>query len=134
MLFRSALHYTWYRYFENEKNGTYEPFSRTEIPMVREISNSDELHEMEGSYALCDLAYYYYREFGYVDELWKIEEVKHEISTRIIDFLSRQDLTPRKCKYCGRVLPWDYQYGVCYSCFEQMHGYRPEGRRKKRRR
>ena len=129
-----ALHYTWYRYFENEKNGTYEPFSRTEIPMVREISNSDELHEMEGSYALCDLAYYYYREFGYVDELWKIEEVKHEISTRIIDFLSRQDLTPRKCKYCGRVLPWDYQYGVCDSCFEQMHGYRPEGRRKKRRR
>ena len=127
------LHYAWYRYFEIEKNGSFEPFYKTSIHTVREIRNSDELHDMEQSYALCDLAYYYYREFGYADELWKIEEVKREISGLIIDFLSRQDLTPRKCRQCGRILPWDYQYGLCDICFERVHGYRPEGVKRRRR-
>ena len=77
------------------------------------------LDRLEGSYRLCDLCYNYVRRFlPEPDQLLAtIQQRKDLISSGIIHVLSTQKLPGRKCRQCGRRLPWNWPYAICDRCY-----------------
>lgn len=111
-----ALHDRWKKHFINEMNGTFEAFDDRGIEICETIHDSDELRSMEEAYEICDLDFYYYRVFRHDSELPVIQATKNEISKAIIRFLSEQHLSPKRCRNCGRILPWNFPYNICDRC------------------
>ena len=80
--------------------------------------NADEdIRELESCSEECDLLYNFDRKFngGKLNE--EIRAVRTEVSRRIMQILSMQKLEGKTCKYCGRPLPWNYEYSMCGTCF-----------------
>ena len=77
------------------------------------------LDRLEGNYRLCDLCYNYARRF--LEEpgelLRTIQQRKDLISSGIIHVLSTQKLPGRKCRQCGKRLPWNWPYAICDHCY-----------------
>ena len=77
-------------------------------------------------------------EGAHTDEtlLEEIQRRKDLISQGIIHILSTQKLQARKCKTCGRNLPWNWPYTMCDGCFrrENIRYGGPRGRRSGHRR
>lgn len=82
------------------------------------------LDRLEGSYRLCDLCYNYARRFLEEPEalLTTIQQRKDLISSGIIHVLSTQKLPGRKCRMCGKRLPWNWPYAICDRCFHARGG------------
>ena len=82
------------------------------------------LDRLEGSYRLCDLCYNYARRFLEEPEalLTTIQQRKDLISSGIIHVLSTQKLPGRKCRMCGKRLPWNWPYAICDRCFHSRGG------------
>ena len=59
---------------------------------------------------------------------------KNEISARIMELLSRQRLSMKKCRICGKELPFRHKYGVCEECFNRSEGQLRRANRPRRRR
>lgn len=59
----------------------------------------------------------------YGKELPEITKRKKDISAKISKILAAQALNPKKCKYCGRELKWNYPYSMCQKCHDSR--YRP---------
>jgi ATP-dependent RNA helicase SUPV3L1/SUV3 len=83
------------------------------------------LDRLEGDYRLCDLCYNYARRFlENADALLQtIQQRKDLISSGIIHVLSTQKLPGRKCRLCGKRLPWDWPYAVCDPCHRSRGGW-----------
>ena len=77
------------------------------------------LDGLEENYRLCDLYYNYARRFLEDPDqiLAAIQQRKDLISSGIIHVLSTQKLPGRKCRQCGRSLPWDWPYAICDRCW-----------------
>ncbi len=77
------------------------------------------LDSLEENYRLCDLYYNYARRFLEEPEdlLAAIQQRKDLISSGIIHVLSTQKLPGRRCKKCGRPLPWDWAWTICDRCY-----------------
>ena len=82
------------------------------------------LDRLEGDYRLCDLCYNYARRFLEEPEelLRTIQQRKDLISSGIIHVLSTQKLPGRKCKNCGKRLPWNWPYTICDRCYGSRSG------------
>ena len=46
-----------------------------------------------------------------------IQQRKDLISSGIIHVLSTQKLPGRKCRQCGKRLPWNWPYAICDHCY-----------------
>ena len=75
-----------------------------------------DIREYELGYRVCDLFFYHATRFGDPDEAYLIMQQKRILSGRIMDILSKEKLSFRKCRLCGKPLPWNYPFGVCDRC------------------
>ena len=97
---------------------------------IPEEGNASDLPELEEDFHVCDLLYSYMDRFEHPDGIPEVLGVKEQISKAIITILGKQELAGRRCRECGRPLPWSYAFGVCERCHRGMrrHG---RGRRKR---
>ena len=86
-----------------------------DIPMV---NKNDTLDELEIKYKKLDLYFSFCKTVGYNKNnfLINISSLKEDISLEIMEKLKTKE-TYRTCKYCGRKIPWDYEYSMCQKCF-----------------
>ena len=97
---------------------------------IPEEGNASDLPELEEDFHVCDLLYSYMDRFEHPDGIPEVLGVKEQISKAIITILGKQELAGRRCRECGRPLPWSYAFGACERCHRGMrrHG---RGRRKR---
>lgn len=100
------------------------------LPYAGELPNKVDLQDLEYTYKVCDLLYYYLERFGNDDELPAVREEKRVISEGITELLEKQQLPENRCKRCGRRLPWNYRYRVCESCHLRSRTGYHRGRRR----
>ena len=69
-------------------------------------------------YQKYDLIHNFVRLFGMPDtrEEQKRTDKKKEVSDTLTEVLKR-----RQCPDCGRALPYNYQYGICESCYSMRN-------------
>ena len=79
------------------------------------------LESMEHAYKVCDLLYSYNERFEHQEDIPEILQTKKDLSRRILRELSTKGLQPRRCKYCGKQLPWNHPYGMCEECHDRMY-------------
>lgn len=115
------------------------PFSAGEKQLVGQwiesmtaIVNNDELPEpidKRGSLDEIELTYksiglyllFLYR-LGRKTEATYWERIRKEVSDEANDHLRRAvKKYKKKCRNCGRKLPFDYPYGICSRCYENRH-------------
>ena len=77
---------------------------------------SKKMEVLESAYHFCDLLYNYCSKFD-EEDCGKVMERKKEISEKIIEILQTSEFSKRKCKYCGKTLPWNYPYSMCEKCY-----------------
>ena len=82
------------------------------------------LENAENLYKVYDLVYACIERFGKSSESDKILKYKKKLSERISYLLENSKLEYRTCKYCGRKLAWNYPYGMCSQCHDNMYGRR----------
>ena len=75
-----------------------------------------DLPVLEEAFHVCDLLYAYMDRFDHPEGIRDILDVKEKLSLTIMRILEKQELTGRRCKECGRPLPWNARYGVCDRC------------------
>ncbi len=121
---REELLDLWKKLFNYELKGTPLKLENCGIIHFDKIESSEELHEVENEYSKLDLLYQYNRKFEHDEELPKIMKMKEVFSDLMMEFLKSQNLSGRKCKYCGKPLSWDYPYGMCDKCFKHRFGYK----------
>lgn len=121
---REELLDLWKKLFNYELKGTPLKLGNCGIMHFDKIESSEELHEVENEYSKLDLLYQYNRKFEHDEELPKIMKMKEVFSDLMMEFLKSQNLSGRKCKYCGKPLSWDYPYGMCDKCFKHRFGYK----------
>ena len=121
---REELLDLWKKLFNYELKGTPLKLENCGIMHFDKIESSEELHEVENEYSKLDLLYQYNRKFEHDEELPKIMKMKEVFSDLMMEFLKSQNLSGRKCKYCGKPLSWDYPYGMCDKCFKHRFGYK----------
>ena len=84
---------------------------------------SENLKELEEEFKICDMLYHYADTFTERSDVPEILLRKSQISSAIMQILSREKLETRTCKYCGKALPFHYPHGVCKECFSvKQHG------------
>ena len=89
------------------------------------------LEVLEVQFKACDMLYHYIETFtaAHAEDLRAVLMRKNEISSRIMELLSRQRLSMKKCKICGKELPFRHKFGVCEECFSSRGGQRnPRGK------
>ena len=81
--------------------------------------DSGGLDKLERKFRICDLLYAYLRKFYPAESLIsEVSAVKSGIAHEILRILERQRFQGRRCRICGRKLPWNYEYSICEYCFE----------------
>ncbi|MBR3748347.1 MAG: hypothetical protein IKN28_00535, partial [Firmicutes bacterium] len=94
------------------------------------------LDVLEVQFKACDMLYHYIEAFtaGHTEDLRAVLMRKNEISARIMELLSRQRLSMKKCRICGKELPFRHKFGVCEECFARAEGrIRPQRNPRRRR-
>ena len=77
-----------------------------------------DIQELEVEYRRMDLLYGYSRRITRDTGSFEvISVIRKDLSAAIMRILSEQKLTPRKCRKCGKELPWNYPFGLCYDCY-----------------
>lgn len=91
---------------------------------IPESKKDDTLETLELKYKMLDLYFSFARTVHYNknDFLKNIMKLKEEISIEIMEKLKTKE-TYRTCKYCGKKLPWDYNYSICQKCFKSRRNY-----------
>ena len=79
-----------------------------------------DMSELELLYRQYDLLYSCIKRFEPESDRGKeMDTARAEISERLITLLKDQKYESRKCKRCGKALPFGYRYNVCDRCFRQ---------------
>lgn len=86
------------------------------------ILEGTELNDYENYYKGLDLYYAFARNFGYYIDIEWVTKEKQRISENINDCLVK-DIAKnhRRCKYCGRILRWDYPFNMCSKCYNNQY-------------
>ena len=113
----SVLRTIWQEMFLDEMEGTVSSFEPEYSYIPRPISAN--LPDLEFLYEKCDLIYYFCRAFRHEDCMPRLEEARKEICQNIMKILAEMKLPGKRCKKCGKPLPWNYPYGYCEDCFSQ---------------
>ena len=102
-----------------------------DIEKRRAISISDvnkRIQGLEGLYQKYDLIDNFIRFFGMLNTREEQKELtrkkKKEVSDTLTKMLKTKRLKRRQCPDCGRALQYNYQYGICESCYSMRNrGY-----------
>lgn len=92
---------------------------RMNIPRIEERS----LDVLEQQYRICDLLYMYCDRFDRRRRVPDITRTKARLSEEIVKLLSQQKLQQRKCRFCGKPLPWNFSYSMCEDCYDRRYGW-----------
>lgn len=88
--------------------------------LVSELDSSDfkkfGLSDLEHVFKIFDLFYHYNEKLENGQDSEVIVGLKDVVSKSIISLLEEQKVPKKRCKYCGKVLPWSHKYGVCNQC------------------
>ena len=92
------------------------------ISYLKYILDFSTLEALELSYKQCDLLFYFLRSICRSDlrDLEIIVRSKEEISQKIIKYLENQAYSEKKCRICGKALPYNFKYGICETCYRKM--------------
>ncbi len=97
------------------------------IPYIRDGNYPPEaMEQLETDHKVCDLLYAYCEKFSLPEHTGVLLEVKEKISKNIIRILKKQQLKGRKCRYCGKALPWNHPYGMCQECYFRIYSWDDE--------
>lgn len=112
----------WYEIFEKEVKGEkYSIYERVEAMVLKSPSAYDAIDALEQQHRVLDLYFALARKFQQdEDTLEFIMEKKRECSERIMRVLDKQGFKEKRCKSCGKMLPWNYPYGVCERCWRRQ--------------
>lgn len=88
---------------------------------VNKIKDAQDLENAEIRYKELDLIYQFCRTFRHIDWYEQILKEKHELSDQIVKYLATSPLKPRKCKHCGKSLPWYHRFPMCESCHSSLY-------------
>ena len=106
----------WREMVQLEAYGETLPFDEY-IPYVpKRRQTADDLEKLTQSYARCDLLYSYADKFHHTEAIPDIMEAKRYLSTAIMHVLAKEKLRSRRCRMCGREIPWNYPHAVCERC------------------
>lgn len=119
-----ALFSIWLSLFNAKLKAKY-PESYTEI-YLRSIKsiNKMTLDDLELEYKKTDLLYNYFRKFNIHQEKEKVLQHRNIVSSQISRYLAKQKLPVRCCRNCGQELPWNYPYGLCEECHDELYSAR----------
>ena len=118
-----VLRAIWQEMFLDELEGGVESYEHEYDYIPRPIAAN--LQDLEFLYEKCDLIYYFCRSFNHEDCMHGLEEARAEICRNIMKILAEQKLPGRRCRNCGKELPWNYPYGLCEDCHDrQRRGHR----------
>jgi ATP-dependent RNA helicase SUPV3L1/SUV3 len=115
-----SLQLLWLQFFRAELSGQDIDLAAVCPRVPSGDLTADDLPELEESYRIYDLTYYYLDRFGHEKDIGFVLESKMSISRSIMGILESQKLKPKTCRSCGRKLMWYYPYGVCQRCFERQ--------------
>ena len=118
----AVLRTIWQEMFWDEMDGTVSSYEEEYSYVPRPIAAN--LQDLESLYEKCDLIYYFCRTFDHEDCMPHLEEARSEICQNIMRILAEQKLPGKRCKLCGKALPWNYPYGICEECHVKR-GKRP---------
>lgn len=110
-----AIKDLWKQLFQLELSKEYPDSFLMEFLDQDELS-SYSLEQLEEEYKKCDLLYNYFRKFKLEDEKEFLIHYKRTLADQISDYLAKQQLPVKKCRECGRALPWIYPYRICNKC------------------
>ena len=89
---------------------------------------SQHIQQLEFLYQKYDLVHNFIRLFGKLDTRDANKELlrkkKKEVSDELTAILKKKKLKRRQCSSCGRFLPYNYPYGMCSDCYEEMQARR----------
>ena len=89
--------------------------------VLKSPSAYDAIDALEQQHRVLDLYFALARKFQQdEDTLEFIMEKKRECSERIMRVLDKQGFKEKRCKSCGKMLPWNYPYGVCERCWRRQ--------------
>ena len=108
----------WKSIVKSEANGDFYDFNLATIKIPKNMTINN-LEKLETYYRMLDLLYMYDMKFNYGNKSNDILSVKNQIAEKIIKILEKQKFAKNKCQRCGKILPWDYKYRICESCFRR---------------
>ena len=95
---------------------------------MRKDSEKQHIQQLEFLYQKYDLVHNFIRLFGKLDTRDANKELlrkkKKEVSDELTAILKKKKLKRRQCSSCGRFLPYNYPYGMCSDCYEEMQARR----------
>ena len=109
----AVLHKLWLSLFMFARNG------KLADVMSMLPTFTEQLEELENNFKACDILYHYARDFLGAGVDTEILKVKNSISAQIMDILKKEAPEHRTCRYCGRKLPFKYEFNVCEKCFKK---------------
>jgi ATP-dependent RNA helicase SUPV3L1/SUV3 len=80
-------------------------------------TSNERMQALESAYRMYDFLYAYALAFETEEDAERILEKKRRISSQLLDILDDGRFQSKRCKRCGKKLPWIYPYGICDSCF-----------------
>ena len=110
----------WKEMCNNEAKGGQFPVGQKLVSQEKLKTYSNNMELLERKYKLYDLLYSYCDKFHHDEFVNQILEDKKLLSQMLIDLLKREKYSIKKCKCCGRILPWNYKYGMCRSCYNEQ--------------
>jgi ATP-dependent RNA helicase SUPV3L1/SUV3 len=112
----------WHKGVKSLTQDKLEAFVLEEMSQFKSFKG--DLQHCEFAYKKADLLYIFADRFHLSYEKVALCEIRKSISKEIIDLLSKTKLKPRRCRYCGKILPWNYPYGMCAKCHDNLYGSR----------
>ncbi len=98
-----------------------------------QLLESDKLEELETNYKKLDLYFSFARILNYPqEEKERLMKQKAQVATKIMEVLGHLEGQHKTCRQCGRLLAWNYRYGICNRChLQKSHGTYKEIRARK---
>lgn len=114
--------------FDIWKNLVKKVVSKKELFLDSYVKNAvflkDSLDGLEALHKQYDLLYNFARRTKDVKAMEILMQEKEKISGFIMELLKKRKLQKRKCKYCKKNLAWNYPYGMCGKCHDNMYSPR----------
>ena len=109
----------WMDIFKMEVRGEeYSIYDRVEAITLKSPASADSIDVLEQQHHVLDLYFALARKFQPEEStLDFIMEKKRDCSERIMKVLERQGFKEKRCKSCGKMLPWNHPYGICERCW-----------------
>ena len=109
----------WYDIFKLEVRGEkYSIYDRVAAITLKNPASADSIDGLEQQHHVLDLYFALARKFQPEEStLDFIMDKKRDCSERIMKVLERQGFKEKRCKSCGKMLPWNYPYGICDRCW-----------------